>query len=31
MSNISGAIGSENFKMKDCPFHLPKKTMRFSL
>lgn len=31
MKNIKGnkpAIGTENYKMKDCPFHLPKENLK---
>ena len=27
MSNILGTIGTENYKMKDCPFYLPKENI----
>lgn len=28
-NNIEGIIGTQNFKMKDCPFHLPKENHKF--
>ena len=29
MSNTLGTIGTDNYKMKDCPFHLPKENHAF--
>lgn len=31
MSIISAKIGTENFKIKDCPFYLSKENHTFSL
>lgn len=26
--NLTGTIGTENYKVKDCPFHLPKENVK---
>ena len=28
-SNVMGTIGTENYRVKDCPFHLPKENIGF--
>ena len=28
-NNTLGTIGTDNYKMKDCPFHLPKENYAF--
>ena len=28
-SKILGKIGDENYKVSDCPFHLPKENVKF--
>lgn len=28
-STILGTMGTENYKMSDCPFHLPKENLNF--